>query len=230
MILTNRLFERRLPSREAKSIYIFCEGVKREYQYFQYFKEIDSRINVEIYKLHPHEDNSPLGLLKIAKLCIVASKTNPKPKYSFQNNDEVWIILDTDKDHTDSRKPQIARIIKACKETTDWFLAQSNPCFEVWLYYHFLKDKPTIDGIDICANWKQLVNDSISGGFDSRKHPIFMEKAVINSEKVFESQDGFPLIGSTEVFKLSKNILNLVKDKIDLIKQEIVKNNKTMIF
>ncbi len=40
MILTNRLFEREQPSREARSIYIFCEGARREYQYFEYFKEI----------------------------------------------------------------------------------------------------------------------------------------------------------------------------------------------
>ena len=73
MILTNRLFKRKLPDREAKSIYIFCEGAKREYQYFDYFKELDSRINVEIYKLHPEEDNSPLGLLKIAQKCIDAN-------------------------------------------------------------------------------------------------------------------------------------------------------------
>ncbi len=61
MILTNRCFEREPPTREAKSIYIFCEGVKREYEYFKYFREMDSRINVEIYKLNPKEDNSPLG-------------------------------------------------------------------------------------------------------------------------------------------------------------------------
>ncbi|MDM8529168.1 RloB domain-containing protein [Anaerolineales bacterium HSG24] len=103
MILRSRLFEREPPSREAKSIYIFCEGVKREYQYFQYFKEIDSRINVEIYKLHPHEDNSPLGLLSIAEKCIILSDDNPKPKYEFLENDEVWIVLDTDKDEKDSR-------------------------------------------------------------------------------------------------------------------------------
>ncbi len=221
MILTNRLFERKPPAREAKSIYIFCEGAKREYQYFQYFKEIDSRINVEIYKLHPHEDNSPLGLLKIAKQCIEVSKSNPKPKYSFQDNDEVWIILDTDKDKNDSRRPQIDQLVHVCGSTDDWFLAQSNPCFEVWLYYHHLSEKPTIDGIEICSNWKTLVNNSINGGFDSRKHPIFIENAVINSEKAFESQDGSPLVGSTEVFKLSKNILNLVKDKIDKVKQQL---------
>ena len=67
MLLRNRLFDREPPSREAKSIFIFCEGAKRERKYFQYFEEIDSRIRIEIYPLHSHEDNSPLGLLNIAK-------------------------------------------------------------------------------------------------------------------------------------------------------------------
>lgn len=59
MILTNRLFERQAPSREAKSLYIFCEGEKREYQYFEYFREIDSRIKVEVNKLGTGDNNSP---------------------------------------------------------------------------------------------------------------------------------------------------------------------------
>lgn len=105
MLLTNRLFERQPPSREAKSIYIFCEGAKREYQYFKYFIEMDSRINVEVYKLHPHENNSPIGLFNIAKSCILSSEENKSPKYNFQENDEVWIIIDVDKDKEDSRKP-----------------------------------------------------------------------------------------------------------------------------
>ena len=54
MILTNRLFVREEPTRDAKSIYIFCEGKEREFNYFMYFKELDSRINIEIYKLESH--------------------------------------------------------------------------------------------------------------------------------------------------------------------------------
>ena len=221
MILTNRLFERKEPQREAKSIYIFCEGAKREYQYFRYFKEIDSRINVEIYKLHPHEDNSPLGLLRIAEECIELNAVNPKPKYSFQENDEVWIILDTDKDKDDSRKPQITQILNKCKKTIGWFLAQSNPCFEVWLFYHLSNEKPTFENSEICANWKKLVNSSIKGGFDSRKHPIYIESAILNAENVFESKDGFPTVGSTELFTLSKSIFSLLKDKINKILEEL---------
>ena len=80
MILTKRLFVREAPSRLAKSIYIFCEGAKREYQYFQYFKELDSRINIEVYKLDPTENNSPLGLFDIAKQCILSDIKNEKAK------------------------------------------------------------------------------------------------------------------------------------------------------
>lgn len=224
MILTNRLFVRKPPAREARSIYIFCEGAKREYQYFQYFKEIDSRINVEIYKLHPHEDNSPLGLLQIAKQCIVKDEDNPNPKYSFIENDEVWIILDTDKDKSNSRKPQILQIIEECEQVTSWFLAQSNPCFEVWLYYHISTDKPIFEGDEICSNWKKLVNDSISGGFDSRRHQIYIENAIQNAERNFESNDKFPTVGSTEIYNLSRSIYRLLKDKIDRVKDSLENN------
>ena len=214
MILTNRLFVREIPTREAKSIYIFGEGAKRELQYFKYFRGMDSRIKVEIYELEDDENNSPLGLLNIAKKCIIATENNTNPKYSFQENDEVWIVLDTDKDKGESRKSQIEKVRGYCKETESWFLAQSNPCFEVWLYYHLQSEKPIFEENEYCLGWKELVNKSISGGFDSRKHPIFIENASNNAEKNYSSQDNIPDIGSTEVFKLSKSILPLVKIKL----------------
>lgn len=224
MILTNRLFERKQPSREAKSIYIFCEGLKREYQYFEYFKEMDSRINLEIYKLNAHEDNSPLGLLNIAKECIIPTIENPNPKYTFQKNDEVWIVLDTDEDKTDSRKPQIQKVREECLTFKDWNVAQSNPCFEVWLYYHINIEKPNFDGNDSCKLWKKLVNETIAGGFQSKRHPIYIEEATINAENNFESENNIPTIGSTEVFKLSKSILPLVELKIRDVKAQIEEN------
>lgn len=215
MILTNRLFDRNPPSREAKSIYIFCEGADREYQYFYYFMNIDSRIKIEIYRLDPHEDNSPLGLYKIALNSIIESEVNPNPKYSFQENDEVWIVLDTDKDKEDSRKAQIETIRENISDKNDWFVVESNPCFEVWLFYHTHKTFKQFEGIENCKSWKQLVNESIKGGFDSRKHPIYIENATLNAETSFQLDDNNkPLIGSTEVYKLSKSILTIVKTKI----------------
>lgn len=221
MILTNRKFIREAPEREAKSIYIFCEGAKREYQYFEYFKEMDSRINVEVYKLHPHEDNSPLGLLSIAKKCIISSQDNPDPKYAFQENDEVWIVIDTDKDKDQSRESQIETISEEIKQYKNWYLAESNPCFEVWLYYHLHNEKPEFDGNEYCVNWKKIVNESIKGGFDSRRHPIYIESATKNAVNNFSSNNGKPNVGSTNVFNLSKSILPLISIKLKKVLKDL---------
>ena len=95
-----------------------------------------------------------------------------------------------------------------------WSLAQSNPCFEVWLYYHLQPEKTIFEENEYCSGWKELVNKSISGGFDSRRHPIYIENASNNAEKNYSSKYNIPDIGSTDVFKLSKSILPLVKIKI----------------
>ncbi|MBK5247250.1 MAG: RloB domain-containing protein [Peptostreptococcaceae bacterium] len=221
MILTNRLFVRVAPSREAKSIYIFCEGLKREFDYFKYFKELDSRINIEIYKLHPHEDNSPTGLLAIAENCIIKSEKNPNPKYNFIEGDEVWIVLDVDKDKNESRVPKIKIVKERCENTANWHLAQSNPCFEVWLYYHFHSTQPIFDDSDKCLHWKRLVNNSIVGGFHSSRHPIFIESASENAESNFKTVEGKPDIGSTNVYELANIIIPLVSSKLEKVLKEI---------
>lgn len=222
MILTKRLFERVPPSREARSIYIFCEGAKREYEYFEYFKELESRINIEVYKLHPHENNSPLGLLRIAEKCILKTIENPNPKYSFIEGDEVWIVLDTDMDRDESREPQIQNIKKRCNELENWCLVQSNPCFEVWLYYHLNSNKQDFINSEMCSEWKQLVNSTIRGGFDSRKHPIYIKTASINAEKNFNLIDEDKLdVGSTNVYNLANSIIPLLGSKLEIVLKQI---------
>lgn len=221
MILTNRLFVREAPSREAKSIYIFCEGKEREFDYFKYFREMDSRIKIEIYKLHPHEDNSPTGLLSIAEECIVKTTENPNPKYNFIDGDEVWIVLDVDKDKDESRAPKIEIVKEMCESTKNWYLAQSNPCFEVWLYYHFHVNKPIFTNSEKCSLWKRLVNKSINGGFDSRKHPIYIETASKNAESNFKTSENKQDIGSTNVYDLANSIIPLVNSKLKKVLKDI---------
>lgn len=223
MILTNRLFDREPPSRDAKSIYIFCEGAKREFQYFEYFQEMDSRINIEIYRLHPEEDNSPLGLLNIAEKCIIKSEENKSPKYDFIDGDEVWIVLDTDKDKHNSREPQFEQIIEKCAERKDWNMVESNPCFEVWLYYHANSEKPKFNDSEKCKAWKQLVNDSIKGGFDSKRQPVYIERASRNAENNYNLQDGRPDIGSSNVYNLANSVIPLIKLKLEKVLEQIEK-------
>ena len=216
MILKNRLFERIEPSRNAKSIFIFCEGIKREKQYFQYFQEIDSRISVIIHPLRHDDDNSPRGLLEIAKNGVLHNDEYKNPKYDFsqETDDEVWIVIDIDEDKRDSRKSQIEEVIGFCKENINWNIALSNPCFEVWLYYHKSKSKPIFDEEYPCSHWKNLVNELIPGGFDSRRHPFLINEAITNAKNNFAEEKGFPKYACTKVFELGESIYSLIKGKL----------------
>ncbi len=218
MILTNRLFERQAPSREAKSLYIFCEGAKREYKYFEYFKEIDSRIKVEVNKLKPDDNNSPKGLYDLA----INSFRGDKSKFSLQENDEVWIVLDTDPDKSNSREEQINQIKENCQGKENWFVVESNPCFEVWLFFHQNEKVKEFESDDICKSWKQKVNESYDGGFDSRRHPIFIEEAINNAERNYKAgENERPLKGSSEVYLLAKSMFSVIKNKIRAVKNKL---------
>jgi hypothetical protein len=124
MIIPSRGYERRPPFRDARKLFIVCEGRRREYEYFRYFQEMDSRIDIQIHELDPHENNSPAGLLQLA--C----------ELDIEDLDEVWIVLDRDPDKLDSRKPQIEDIRQDCASEAKLEAVVSNPCFEVWLCYH----------------------------------------------------------------------------------------------
>jgi hypothetical protein len=45
-MIISREFKRKPPSRDAKKIYIFCEGKTIESGYFNFFQGLDSRISI----------------------------------------------------------------------------------------------------------------------------------------------------------------------------------------
>jgi hypothetical protein len=217
LVARNRAFTKE-PSRvgQAKSFYIFCEGVKRERQYFRYFKELDSRVNVEVYPLNSKEDNSPSGLLEIAYRCMFGTETDA-PKYEYLEGDEVWLVFDTDPDKFNSRKPQVVAIRNFCKLVAKqrWFAAESNPCFEAWLYFHKEAQLIDFENQEQCSSWKMQLAQRM-GGFNSQKHPIFIQTALINAKSNFNKKSNTPTTGSTEVYQLAEHLLFILRKKIAL--------------
>jgi hypothetical protein len=216
MIVTNRLFTRREPEKDARSIYIFCEGKKREYQYFQYFKGIDSRINIVIYPLQGDEDNSPTGLYRLASQSLLKTEKNPTPVYELLEGDEVWFVIDTD-----TWGAKVDDLRRLCLSFPNWKIAQSNPCFEVWLYYHFFESKADFQWMELCETWKLFIPERIPGGFHSSKHSIYIGRAIEYAEKAFYINNEVPAIGSTEVFELAKVIYKFCGKKIEGILNRI---------
>lgn len=205
MILKTRqlLYNREAPSRDAKLIIIYCEGKKREKQYFNYFSEISSKIKLEIEAPTQHDNTSPNGLHEKAVNHIVKSEENPNPKYEM--DDEVWFVIDTD-----DWGNQIQELRNNCIKQNNWNVAQSNPCFEVWLYYH-ISEFETFDKMNSSKAWKQYLNNKVAGGFDSKKHSILIETAIKNAKTKFDEKID---IGSTEVFKLAENFYPFIEDRI----------------
>jgi len=211
MILKNRRYEKQEPSKDAKIFIILCEGKKREPDYFKYFQEISSKIRLEIIPAKQEEDNSPVGLYNEACSCIIATDDNPTPKYDdITDEDEIWFVIDTDK-----WGEKISELRNKCQVHNNWFVAQSNPCFEVWLYHHFHPNIPTFDGIEVSKNWKSFLNKNIKGGFNSKRHPVLIKYAILNSKKNYTETEGKLNIACTELFKLAENFYPFVKKTVE---------------
>jgi len=195
------LYTREEPTKDAKLIIIYCEGKKREKQYFNYFSEISSKIRLEVEAPSQHDNTSPNGLYKKAVGHIIDT-SNPK----YEKDDEVWFVIDTDE-----WGRQIEELRANCLIQENWSVAQSNPCFEVWLFYHLFPFE-SFDKMKTPKGWKQYLNGKLVGGFDSKKHSILIKTAIENAKSKFdETMD----IGSTEIFKLAESFYPFVEDKIE---------------
>jgi hypothetical protein len=203
----NKLYTRREPDKEGKLYFIFCEGEKRETTYFYFFNRLASQIIIQIV---PIEDgkNSPMGLYYNACQNLIKSDQNPNPPYLINDEDEVWFIIDADKWGN-----EVDKLREHASKRKNWFVGQSNPSFEVWLYYHFESKRP----IQVIDNWKTYLNDTVKGGFNNSKHPVFIQRAISNAESNFSMKDNRPDIATTELFVLAKKIVPLVKSDVDAL-------------
>ena len=197
MPLSNkRLYQKRDPFRSASLFVIVCEGEKRERQYFEYFDGLSSRIRIKVV---PSSDgkSSPKHLLDNAYAEL--------ERIQFVDDDELWFVLDIDKWAT-----QIHSLHIVCKEKANWDIAISDPCFEVWLYYHFNDNTPSMQ-LSGCGDWKQLLHSIHPGGFDSKRHPSLISDAISRAKKKYSENGYLPDAGSTQVFRLAEKMLPLVQ-------------------
>ncbi len=79
------------------------------------------------------------------------------------------------------------------------------------MFYHCFEFEE-FERVENPNRWKTFLNKKISGGFNSKKHPIFVKKAIENAKKAFDESI---TIGSTEVYKLAESFYPYVSDKIE---------------
>ncbi len=212
-LIRPRRYERQEPSRDSRKIYIYCEGNVREFGYFKFFCGLSSNVNIIPIKSKDGKTD-PVKLMEAAREDF-SPKSGGSPKYSLDvgQHDNVWFVIDTDL--WGSKITELRDFCRAQNEGLSdetWFVSQSNPCFEIWLYYHKFSEKPLEEEVERYSSIKEFVDAQIPGGFDSRKHPALIERAIQNASAIYEKEGNAPKLYSTEVFKLGEVILPFVKD------------------
>lgn len=188
-------------NRDASLIVIAVEGQKTEKIYFESICFKNSRVKIKVL---PSEDNNSAPnhvLSRIKKYCNCLDLKEEK--------DQFWLVVDKDR-WKDWKLAHIYSEIRKMKNS-DWQMAISNPCFEVWLYLHVSElnesvkngktAKTMLRNIIGVYNEKNLDMDSFCSGVD---------KAIERAEKLDVNQDSpWPLNPGSRVYLLIKEINNL---------------------
>lgn len=218
-ISRHKLYEKVEPFKNAKKIYVFCEGERKESDYFKFFQGFSSNIDIIPFP-NDNGKSDPTKLMAHAEQNI----ENNSISLSEELDDEIWFVLDTDRWNEGNKIDTLREFVKEKQLTyKGWFVAQSNPSFEIWLYYHFNPEKPNINEVEAAKSFKDFVATKIKGGFDTRRMPLEIQQATLFAENNFEIENGQPMLYSTEVFNLAKQIIHFTKSQLDQCLKDLEK-------
>lgn len=230
MIQRRRDYDKREPSRDAHKIYIVCEGKGTEPNYFAFFEGLSS--NLQVITIPPKDGTDPLKLMERARQVLIGEKSDYNVDY--RHGDTVWFIVDTDtweqegkilplRQFCAEQNASIPRNYDEVKPYNAWNVGQSNPSFEIWLYYHFYESKPEKEEIERFKSFKEFVHNSISGGFNFEKDPARLDNAIVNAKKNFSvDETGTLSTLATELYRLGEEIEGFVKTDIAKLKNKLV--------
>ena len=226
MITRIKNYEKQTPTRDARKIYIICEGKSTEPDYFAFFQGLSS--NLEIVIIPPEEGSDPLKLMDLVNRKFFDA--DGKYSIDYQAHDTLWFVVDTD---TWEVEGKISRLREFCSNLNSedgevWKkysevkpysvcnVTQSNPSFEIWLFYHFFAIKPVNSEVESYSTFKEYVNRVISGGFNFQKDQVKLKDAIVNSKANYDfTLVGTPELFSTEVYKLAEEILPFVRRPLE---------------
>ena len=229
MIQRRRDYDKREPSRDAHKIYIVCEGKGTEPNYFAFFEGLSS--NLQVITIPPTDGTDPLKLMERAKQVLIGDGRDYTLEY--EHGDTVWFVVDTDtweqegkitplREFCAQKNAAISSEYDEVKAYSAWNVAQSNPCFEIWLYYHFYENRPIQEEVEKYASFKEYVHNSISGGFNFEKDPVRLEDAIMNTKNNFSLDKSISiLIFASEMYRLGAEIDGFVKTDILKLKNKL---------
>ena len=210
MMRKKRGYQRDKPKALVRDYNLFaiaCEGGKREPAYFSFFEQVSNRIKVDIIQdkvsdvelKHKYETKSaPDWVLDRAIKYI--------EKEGLVDEDELWFVIDKDK----WKEEQLRKIADYCSDYPNWHIIISNPCFEVWLYFHKKQQIPNKNKIT-CKGLKTEVSKFEKGGYRPNKFMPYLLDAISNAEKADLNKKHFlPAKGVTKIYELGQALIEII--------------------
>ena len=205
-----RGYKRETPTelvRDYKLFAIVCEGSKREPFYFNVFRYFSSKIAVDVIEEIVSDEeiravqskkSSPKWLLDRALIYI--------EKEGLNNEDDLWFVMDIDKWQVE----QLRDIALHCEENPNWHIVLSNPCFEVWLYFHKKADlsKSTSKS---SQEFKTEIATLEKGGYHPYTFIPQLPEAIKNAKAMDTNPEHFmPDFKETKVYQLGEAFMHVI--------------------
>ena len=220
--------------RDYKLFAIACEGGKREPDYFKVFRFVSNRIAVDVIEdVVSEEEILSISSNKSAPKWVLDRAIKYIEKEGLSDEDDLWFVMDIDRWSNE----QLREIASYCEKFPNWHIVLSNPCFEVWLYFHKKADIGKSLSSS-CNDFKNEISTFEKGGYHPLKFiPNFIE-AINNAKAADNDKNHFlPKAKVSKVYQLGEAIINVISKKgFDifvsktlplLIEQEIEKARKS---
>ncbi len=201
--------------RDYKLFAIACEGSKTEPQYFNVFRHLSRRIKVDVIE----EEGKEVSKTESSPKWVLNRLTSYIEKYDLKDTDELWVVIDIDK----WKEEEIRKVASHCNDYPNWNIAISNPCFEVWLYFHKRKNITNSSSVT-CKNFKTEISTFTKNGYNKYQYILSLEDAIRNAKQADSNKNHFlPKEKETKVYLLIEAMLTIVKpDELDRFFKEVI--------
>lgn len=196
--------------RDYKLFAIACEGGKREPAYFRAFQFMSNRIAVDlIEEIVSDEEALAINPNKSAPKWVLERAIRYIEKEGLNDEDDLWFILDVDR----WEYSQLKEIADFCEQKANWNIVLSNPCFEIWLYFHKRKNIKDSES-KTCGDFKFEISKFEIGGYHPLKWIPDLFIAIENSKSAEVNKDYFfPERNTTKLYQLGEAIIEVVGRK-----------------
>lgn len=206
---------------DAEKLFVLSyEGTVTEKKYFQDFrasKYFNNNGLIEIVPLKRPKDkgSDPFSVKKLLNWA--------KKEYGFKITDEFWLIVDRD-DWESIHKLSFDDLVTECKNEENFYLAMSNPCFEIWLVLHLkhLSEFSEEEQVLIFENAKignknhiDILVAQLQGGdrgYNKRPNPniyLPLTKTAIERAKLIDNlEEDYPKSIGTHLYKLIEKLID----------------------